>query len=96
MLGENSCIFAGTTKNIKVFKGEAEHGPWVMTRLSLVLAPSAEFSQEIKLIAWNSIAERLESIGEGKPIKVLTWYNPSMYMGKLQDTFEIDSLVDLK
>lgn len=96
MIGENCCIFAGKIRSVKSYKGESDHGPWVMARFELLLCTESGHSQSISLIAWNSLAERVLELEEGKNIKVLSWYNPSEFRGKLQDTFQVDSFVVLE
>lgn len=96
MVAENCCIFAGQTKDIKTYEGVTDNVEWSMAKLKLLLVPSATHSQTINLLAWGSVAKRIIEIGEGKNIKVLSWYNPSVFNGKLQDTFEVDSVVVLE
>jgi len=95
MIGENCCIFAGSITDVKFYEGTADNGPWTMAKVKLLLVPNVEHSQVINLVAWGKSAQRLKEMENGRNIKVLSWYNPSVFNGKLQDTFEVDSFMEL-
>lgn len=90
----NCCIFIGKLIRIKIYNKEGEE--WTLAKGELLLPESESQTrgQVIKFNCWNNTAIRLAECKE-KLVKVLSFYNPSIYKGSLQDTFEITSFIVL-
>lgn len=90
---ENCCRFTGKLSSKKIF--EAEDRSWILFRGALFLpdTQAEECGQIINIMAWGSVAERLNSLDMLSWITVLGCYSPSTFRGQLQDTFLVDSLL---
>lgn len=86
----NSCRFVGKLVDYKLYTG----AEYVFGRGSLRLcdAENPGFYQEIKIISFNKIAERIGEITIGQWIEVLSVYSPNLFRGVLQDQFNVVAL----
>ena len=92
----NSCRFVGKLKSRTIYK--AEDLSWVLLRgiLNLPSLENENIGQNINIISWNSVAERLLEVSEQQWICIICSYSPSMFRDKLQDTFLVDSFSIVK
>lgn len=94
MNAESCCRFRGILKEFKVSTlGEEK---WTLGKGILFLPDTTliqNTGQEIKIQAWEDIAERLNEVERGSWITILSSYDPNMFRGILYDNFNITSFM---
>jgi hypothetical protein len=84
----NICHFEGVLSNYSVSTVGDDHRLGKGT-IQLVETPPSGICQEIAIVAWYDVAERLAEVPIGSWIKVLSSYHPNDYNGMRYPQFTV-------
>lgn len=87
MQAENYCRFIGVLQEFKLYEVEGEYA-FGRGVLFLPIGQS-DLGQPINITVSGEVARRMNLVNNGSWVTAIGSYMPSIFRGKLQDTFQI-------